>query len=307
MNSVVADSREKKIYRVTIIGAIVNLFLIIFKFIAGFVGNSGAMIADAVHSFSDFITDIIVIVFVKISSKPKDEDHNYGHGKYETLATAVVGICLIAAGILIFVNGVSTIMDIISGEQVVKPSGLALLAALLSIACKEIVYQYTYRVGKALNSQAVIANAWHHRSDALSSIGTALGIGGAILLGGKWTVLDPIAAIVVSFFIVKVAVKLLRPCINELTEEALPKDVDEEIVRIVEEEDGVSHPHHIMTRRIGNNIAVEMHVRVDGNMPLYLAHQKVSNIEERLKERFGLDSHFGIHIEPLKNTDNDED
>lgn len=307
MNSVVADSREKKIYRVTIIGAIVNLFLIIFKFIAGFVGNSGAMIADAVHSFSDFITDIIVIVFVKISSKPKDEDHNYGHGKYETLATAVVGICLIAAGILIFVNGVSTIMDIISGEQVVKPSGLALLAALLSIACKEIVYQYTYRVGKALNSQAVIANAWHHRSDALSSIGTALGIGGAILLGGKWTVLDPIAAIVVSFFIVKVAVKLLRPCINELTEEALPKSVDDEIIRIVEEEDGVSHPHHIMTRRIGNNIAVEMHVRVDGNMPLYLAHQKVSNIEERLKERFGRDSHFGIHIEPLKNTDNDKD
>lgn len=307
MNSVVADSREKKIYRVTIIGAIVNLFLIIFKFIAGFVGNSGAMIADAVHSFSDFITDIIVIVFVKISSKPKDEDHNYGHGKYETLATAVVGICLIAAGILIFVNGVSTIMDIISGEQVVKPSGLALLAALLSIACKEIVYQYTYRVGKALNSQAVIANAWHHRSDALSSIGTALGIGGAILLGGKWTVLDPIAAIVVSFFIVKVAVKLLRPCINELTEEALPKSVDDEIVRIVEEEDGVSHPHHVMTRRIGNNIAVEMHVRVDGNMPLYLAHQKVSNIEERLKERFGRDSHFGIHIEPLKNTDNDKD
>lgn len=261
------------------------------------------MIADAVHSFSDFVTDVIVIAFVRISSKPKDEDHNYGHGKYETLATAVVGVCLIAAGILIFVNGAGTIIDIVSGENIAKPGGLALLAALLSIAFKEMIYQYTYKVGKAVDSQAVIANAWHHRSDALSSIGTALGIGGAILLGGKWTVLDPIAAIVVSFFIVKVAVKLLRPCINELTDEALPKDVDDEIVRIVEEEDGVSHPHHIMTRRIGNNIAVEMHVRVDGNMPLYLAHQKVSNIENRLKERFGRDSHFGIHVEPLKASD----
>ena len=295
------NSREKKIYRVTVIGAVVNLFLIIFKFIAGFIGNSGAMIADAVHSF--FVTDVIVIVFVRISNKPKDEDHNYGHGKYETLATAVVGVCLIAAGILIFVNGAGTIIDIVSGENIAKPGGLALLAALLSIAFKEMIYQYTYKVGKAVDSQAVIANAWHHRSDALSSIGTALGIGGAILLGGKWTVLDPIAAIVVSFFIVKVAVKLLRPCINELTDEALPKDVDDEIVRIVEEEDGVSHPHHIMTRRIGNNIAVEMHVRVDGNMPLYLAHQKVSNIENRLKERFGRDSHFGIHVEPLKASD----
>ena len=301
--SCVDDSREKKIYRVTIVGAVVNLFLIIFKFIAGFIGNSGAMIADAVHSFSDFVTDVIVIAFVRISSKPKDEDHNYGHGKYETLATAVVGVCLIAAGILIFVNGAGTIIDIVSGENIAKPGGLALLAALLSIAFKEMIYQYTYKVGKAVDSQAVIANAWHHRSDALSSIGTALGIGGAILLGGKWTVLDPIAAIVVSFFIVKVAVKLLRPCINELTDEALPKDVDDEIVRIVEEEDGVSHPHHIMTRRIGNNIAVEMHVRGDGNMPLYLAHQKVSNIENRLKERFGRDSHFGIHVEPLKASD----
>ena len=197
------NSREKKIYRVTVIGAVVNLFLIIFKFIAGFIGNSGAMIADAVHSFSDFVTDVIVIAFVRISSKPKDEDHNYGHGKYETLATAVVGVCLIAAGILIFVNGAGTIIDIVSGENIAKPGGLALLAALLSIAFKEMIYQYTYKVGKAVDSQAVIANAWHHRSDALSSIGTALGIGGAILLGGKWTVLDPIAAIVVSFFIVK--------------------------------------------------------------------------------------------------------
>ena len=179
------NSREKKIYRVTVIGAVVNLFLIIFKFIAGFIGNSGAMIADAVHSFSDFVTDVIVIVFVRISNKPKDEDHNYGHGKYETLATAVVGVCLIAAGILIFVNGAGTIIDIVSGENIAKPGGLALLAALLSIAFKEMIYQYTYKVGKAVDSQAVIANAWHHRSDALSSIGTALGIGGAILLGGQ--------------------------------------------------------------------------------------------------------------------------
>ena len=222
-------AREKGIYRVTIVGSVVNFLLLLFKFFAGIMGHSAAMLADAVHSLSDFVTDIIVIVFVRISSKPEDEGHDYGHGKYETLATAIIGIILLGVGFGIFWNGASSIYRFLHGGSLQEPGMLALIAALVSVAFKEALYRYTVFKGKRLNSQAVVANAWHHRSDALSSIGTAIGIGGAILLGNHWRVLDPIAAVVVSFFIMKVAVKLLIPCVDELLEKSLPADVENEI------------------------------------------------------------------------------
>ena len=196
-------AREKGIYHVTVVGSGVNFLLLLFKFFAGIVGHSAAMLADAVHSLSDFVTDIIVIVFVRISSKPEDEGHDYGHGKYETLATAIIGIVLLFVGFGIFWNGALSIYHFLHGGSLQEPGMLALIAALVSIVFKEALYRYTVFKGKKLNSQAVVANAWHHRSDALSSIGTAVGIGGAILLGNHWRVLDPIAAVVVSFFIMK--------------------------------------------------------------------------------------------------------
>ena len=187
------SSREKGIYKVTIVGSIVNFLLLVFKFFAGIAGHSAAMLADAVHSLSDFITDIVVIVFVRIAGKPEDKGHDYGHGKYETLATAIIGLLLLCVGFGIFWNGASSIYTFLRGGQLESPGVVALVAALVSIVSKEILYQYTVIQGKKLNSQAVIANAWHHRSDALSSIGTAIGIGGAILLGDHWRVLDPVA------------------------------------------------------------------------------------------------------------------
>ena len=170
-------AREKGIYRVTIVGSVVNFLLLLFKFFAGIAGHSAAMLADAVHSLSDFVTDIIVIVFVRISSKPEDEGHDYGHGKYETLATAIIGIVLLFVGFGIFWNGASSIYRFLHGGSLQEPGMLALIAALVSIAFKEALYRYTVFRGKKLNSRAVVANAWHHRSDALSSIGTAIGIG----------------------------------------------------------------------------------------------------------------------------------
>ena len=196
--------REAGIYRVTLVGSVVNLLLLVFKFVAGILGHSAAMLADAVHSLSDFVTDIIVIVFVRISSKPEDEGHDYGHGKYETLATAIIGLILLFVGFGILWNGATSIWDFWQGGELKEPGMLALWAALVSILFKELLYQYTVLKGRRLNSQAVVANAWHHRSDALSSIGTAVGIGGAILLGEQWLVLDPLAAVVVSLFIMKV-------------------------------------------------------------------------------------------------------
>ena len=294
------SSREKGIYKVTIVGSIVNFLLRVFKFFAGIAGHSAAMLADAVHSLSDFITDIVVIVFVRIAGKPEDKGHDYGHGKYETLATAIIGLLLLCVGFGIFWNGASSIYTFLRGGQLESPGVVALVAALVSIVSKEILYQYTVIQGKKLNSQAVIANAWHHRSDALSSIGTAIGIGGAILLGDHWRVLDPVAAVVVSFFIMKVSVRLLIPCVDELLEKSLPEDVEKEIEQTVLSFPGVSQPHHLRTRRIGNYYAIELHVRMDGKITLEEAHSTATAIENKLKEMFGKGTHVGIHVEPTK-------
>lgn len=294
------SSREKGIYKVTIVGSIVNFLLLVFKFFAGIAGHSAAMLADAVHSLSDFITDIVVIVFVRIAGKPEDKGHDYGHGKYETLATAIIGLLLLCVGFGIFWNGASSIYTFLRGGQLESPGVVALVAALVSIVSKEILYQYTVIQGKKLNSQAVIANAWHHRSDALSSIGTTIGIGGAILLGDHWRVLDPVAAVVVSFFIMKVSVRLLIPCVDELLEKSLPEDVEKEIEQTVLSFPGVSQPHHLRTRRIGNYYAIELHVRMDGKITLEEAHSTATAIENKLKEMFGKGTHVGIHVEPTK-------
>lgn len=293
-------AREKGICRVTVIGSIVNFLLLVFKFFAGIAGHSAAMLADAVHSLSDFVTDIIVIVFVRISAKPEDEGHDYGHGKYETLATAIIGIFLLFVGVGIFWNGASSIYHFLRGGSLQQPGMLALVAALISIVFKEALYQYTAFKGRKLNSQAVVANAWHHRSDALSSIGTAVGIGGAILLGNHWLVLDPAAAVIVSFFIMRVAVKLLIPCVDELLEKSLPAAVEKEILETILSFPGVSSPHHLRTRRIGSYCAIEVHVRMDGRIPLEDAHCKATAVENGLKRRFGKSTLVNIHVEPLK-------
>ena len=292
--------REKSIYRVTIWGSVINMALLVFKFTAGILGHSAAMIADAVHSLSDFITDAIVLIFVKLGNKPVDEDHDYGHGKYETLASVIISVALLAVGIGIFWNGVVKIKDTIDGNPPEQPGWIALAAALLSIALKEWAYRFTIKVGKATQSAAVITNAWHHRSDALSSIGTAIGIGGAILLGQQWTVLGPIAAVVVSFFIVKAALSIMKQAVDELMEKSLPADVEAEMQHIAESEPYVSGVHNLRTRRIGSRIAIEMHVRMPGNLTLLESHDHATHIEKALKRRFGDNTHVVLHVEPTK-------
>lgn len=294
------SNREKEIFRVTWTGSIVNFALLVFKFVAGIVGHSAAMVADAVHSLSDFVTDIIVVAFVRISGKPEDEGHDYGHGKYETLATAIIGLILFFVGIGIMFNGAKSVFDTINGKPLAAPSILALTVAALSILLKELLYRYTIHKAKGLNSQAMIANAWHHRSDAFSSIGTFVGIGGAICLGEQWRILDPLAAIVVSIFIMRVAVQLLKPCVDELLERSLPAETENIILEIIRSFPEVSEPHHLRTRRIGNRLAIEVHIRMNGNTPLAEAHSLASEVEKRLKYEFGKDTHIGIHMEPLK-------
>lgn len=295
-----ADCRKREIYRVTFVGLVVNLVLSLLKLAAGVVGRSGAMVADAVHSFSDLATDIVVIAFARISAKPRDTDHDYGHGKYETLATIIISIALGVVGAGILVNSIRGIRTVIDGGLLPRPGAVALVAAVVSIAVKEILYRYTVRVGRRIDSPSVVANAWHHRSDALSSLGTLLGIGCAFFLGDKWRIADPIAALIVSVFIFKIAFDLIRTGLGELLEQSLPEEVEKEILGIVAADPRAREPHNLRTRRIGAAIAIEVHVRMDGKMTVEESHELTVDIEQRLRERFGEGTMIAIHVEPVK-------
>ena len=292
--------REREIYKVTLVGSVVNVLLTVFKFIAGVLGRSAAMTADAAHSLSDLLTDAVVILFVRISAKPEDRGHDYGHGKYETLATTIIGLLLAAVAVGIGFHGVSDIVIWSRGGVLDSPGMLAMWAAVVSVLLKETVYQYTAVYARKLDSSVMKANAWHHRSDALSSLGTLAGIGGAIALGGRWAVLDPLASLVVAFFILRVACKLLKQGLSELLEASLPDEVEQEILSLVMSHPGVSDPHHLRTRRIGSRYAIELHIRMDGSMPLSEAHDRTREIEAALKQRFGQSTHINLHVEPAK-------
>ena len=293
-------TRDQKIYRVTLTGSIVNMILLVMKFVAGILGNSAAMIADAVHSLSDFLTDIVVIVLVRLSSKPADKDHHYGHGKYETVATSIIGMALIVVAIMLGWNGIEKIIFVIKGGEIESPEMVAFIAAIASILLKEWVFRITKKVALEVESQALEANAWHHRSDAFSSIGTAIGIGGAVLLGNSWSVLDPIAAVVVSVMIFITAYRLLRQASGELLEESLPKETEDKIESIVYQDPLVSDIHNLHTRRIGSIIAIEMHLRLPGDISLEESHRHATAIEHALKAEYGKGTHIMLHIEPVK-------
>ncbi|MFO7616420.1 MAG: cation diffusion facilitator family transporter [Bacteroidales bacterium] len=292
------DSRTKRAQRITWIGFFVNLLLSAGKLAAGIFGRSAAMVADGVHSISDFITDFIVIGFIRFSDKESDKDHRYGHGKFETFATLLISLALVLVGGGILWNGGARIIDALSGELLGQPSLIALAAAVVSILSKEVLYWYTLRVGRAIKSQAVIANAWHHRSDALSSIGTLLGIAGAIFLGEKWRILDPLAGMVVSIFILRVAIRLGMPSIKELLETALPAEVEEEMIRIINQTPGVKGSHRLKTRQIGNDYAIDIHLELDGDLSLTASHEIATQVEKRLYEKYGRRTHISIHTEP---------
>ncbi|MDY5396763.1 MAG: cation diffusion facilitator family transporter [Alistipes sp.] len=295
-----AETRKREIYRVTFVGLIVNLLLSGAKLVAGIVGRSAAMTADAVHSFSDLATDVVVIAFAKISAKPKDENHDFGHGKYETLATVLISLALAAVGTGILLSGIRSIHVVLGGGTLPRPGLIALVAAVASIVVKEILYRYTVRVGRRIDSPSVVANAWHHRSDALSSLGTLVGIGCAYSLGEQWRIADPIAALVVAVFIFKIAYDLIRSGLDELMERSLPAETEQEILRIVTADPAVREPHNLRTRRIGASIAIEIHVRVDGEMTVRQSHALTEDIEQRLRARFGEGTMIAVHVEPTK-------
>lgn len=292
--------REKKIYKVTLTGTLVNALLIVLKLMAGIIGRSSAMIADAVHSLSDFITDAIVLIFVKLAGKPRDNGHEYGHGKYETMATMIIGVILAGAGVGLMINGIRLVIRSLNGEELPSPGVIALVIAVISIVSKEWLYRYSVKVGRETDSQAVIANAWHHRSDALSSGGTLIGIAGAMFLGEHWRILDPLAAVVVSLFIIKSGFDIMRPSSGELLEASLPEAQQKEIEDLVTAIPGIEYIHNLRTRRIGNTVAIDFHAKMDGNMTLAEAHTLATKAENTLRDKFGRNAIINVHMEPIE-------
>ncbi len=295
---IVMKNREQEIRSITLWGAVVNIALTVLKIVAGVLGRSAAMIADGVHSLSDLLSDIVVIVFTHISSKGKDRDHSFGHGKFETLATLIVSVILMAVGADLMAGGVKSIIAVMGGEVLPKPGYIALAAAIVSIAAKEILYRATARTGQKVNSPVVIANAWHHRSDAFSSIGSLAGIGGAILLGEKWTVLDPLASCAISVAIIVVAVKMALPSLAELLETSLPEDIEKEINQTAMEVAGVNDIHELKTRRNGISFIIDAHIVVSPSMTVVEAHDIATAVEDRLREKYGNETQISIHVEP---------
>lgn len=293
-------TREKQITRVTLIGSIVNLILTAIKITAGVVGKSGAMIADGIHSLSDLASDIVVLIFVPIAGKAKDKDHQYGHGKFETLATLVVSLILMVVAIRLVASSAKSIISALSGNILPKPGYIALAAAIISIVSKEILYQYTALVARRTDSSVCKANAWHHRSDALSSIGSLLGIGGAVILGNKWTILDPVAAVIIGLMILFVAIKMAKAPIEELMEKSLDEKTEKEITDIILATEGVQNMHNLKTRRNGQSKIIDCHIRVKRTISIVEAHDIATNVEKNLKQKFGNETQTSIHIEPEK-------
>ena len=292
-------TRVEKAQQVTWLGFIVNMVLSFAKILAGFFGKSSAMVADGMHSLSDLITDVIVLVFFRISDAEKDEGHPYGHGKFETFSTFLVALVLFMVGLGIFYEGTNKIISVIQGKYLYQPQMIALWAALISIVCKEGLFQYTKKVGKQINSQSVIANAWHHRSDAFSSIGVAIGIGGAIFLGDSWVILDPVAGVIVSFFILKTAIELSLPSIQELMEASLPKETVLEIESLIMQDAEIQSFHKLRTRKIGEVFVIDVHIQLNNTISLVQAHNISGALSHRIREAFGSRTQINIHTEPI--------
>ena len=296
------NDREKQIRDITLWGSLVNVVLTVCKIVAGILGRSAAMVADGIHSLSDLMSDIVILIFVHLSSKERDCDHDFGHGKYETLATVIVSLILLVVGAELMDGGVKSIISIANGETVANPGWIALIAAVVSILAKEGIYQATMAVSRKVESQALVANAWHHRSDALSSIGSLLGIGGAMLLGNKWSMLDPIASCLISIAIIVIAVKMSIPCIKDLLEASLPEDVEQRIISLAKSVEGVNDIHELKTRRNGSSKIIDAHIVVDPEISITKAHDIATEVEQQLIKEFGPQTQISLHMEPDKDS-----
>ncbi|MEG1934242.1 MAG: cation diffusion facilitator family transporter [Kiritimatiellia bacterium] len=298
------ENRVEEANRVTWLSVVINVILTAGKLLVGIFGHSAAMVADALHSFSDFATDFAVIAGMRMAGRPEDRDHPYGHGKYETLAAVIIGVALCGVGLAIaFDAGTTIYRAFVRDTWPVVPSYIALVAGLVSIVTKEYLYRVTVRIARKTHNDALMANAWHHRSDAFSSIGTTLGVAGAALLGGRWVLLDSAAAMVVGFILLWIAWGIVRDSLDKLMEHSMdPKEVAR-VLELVHTIPGVTEPHHLRSRRVGTVAVIEIHFRVDAEMTVLESHEIASHVESLLKEEFGQEAIITVHVEPQKRSE----
>ncbi|SDY01793.1 cation diffusion facilitator family transporter [Acetomicrobium thermoterrenum DSM 13490] len=290
--------RARYARRVISIGLVCNLLLMIFKLTVGLWGKSSALVADAVNSLSDSITDAVALIGFCITGKPHDATHDFGHAKFETLSTLVIGIFLIAAAGFILWNSIGKIISVAGGVSIEKISVITLIPAAFTMGVKELLYVYTNGMAKKLDSSTLKLKAWDHRSDVFLAGGTFLGIAGAVLLGEKWRVLDPITAAILGMVILRLAIPLAMESINELLEASLPEQEEKDILDIIWNIPDVRGIHDLKTRRLGPHIAVSVHIMLEGGMTLNRAHDITVQLERDFKRRFGPHSIITIHMEP---------
>ncbi|MFW6366427.1 MAG: cation diffusion facilitator family transporter [Spirochaetota bacterium] len=296
-----SDTKRKRtaaIIRITAVSIVVNIFFACIKGGVGFFGHSQALIADAAHSLSDFFSDGIVIGGILAASRPIDESHRYGHGKFETLATAMLGLVLFAVSFGIFRSSGETLYAIHTGTKPELPSVWVLAVAALSICAKEILFHATVHFSKSCGSKALLANAWHHRSDALSSVAVLAGSGGAYFFGETWSFLDPAAGIIVGIMVAKVAFGITKESIDELLERSLSDATEKEILDAIESVPGAQSPHRLRTRKVGARIVIDVHILVDPALNIVDAHDISSGVEDVLIRRYGRNTLVSVHIEP---------
>jgi cation diffusion facilitator family transporter len=286
-------SREAEVRKVTWVGLLINITLACIKFAAGYFGRSQALIADAIHSLTDTTTDVAVIAGSHFWSRPPDENHPYGHRRLETLVTVFIGLMLAAAGIGIGWNAVSALHE----KNSTPPGWIALVAAMLSIITKELLYRWTAVTGKKIKSPALAANAWHHRTDAISSIPVLIAVGGALIFP-SWSFLDLVGAIVVSIFVMHAALKITWPGISELIDAGAPQDIQKKIIEIACNNPGVHEVHKVRTRYISTSILVDMHIVVDGSISVREGHAIADEVEDLIID--GISNVLGvvIHVDP---------
>lgn len=287
------------IRRVTLVGFWVNAVLMVLKIIFGIIGHSDALVADGVHSLSDFATDAIVLVFVGIAYKSADSSHTYGHGKFETFASLLIAVVLLGVAAGIGIAGAGSIMSSMRGATLPRPDIFTIIVALASIGSKEYLYRYTIHAGKRINSSSLIANAWHHRSDAISSIATLIGVSAAYFLGSQWRILDPVASIIIAVFIAVSAIQIALPSVNELLERSLPPDQVRKAAETIASVPGVMTYHHLRTRRNGHSVIIDSHIKVAPDINVAEGHRIATEVEKSLRNVFGTDIITNIHVEPF--------
>ena len=286
---------------VTWVGFWCNAALGLAKILTGIFARSSALIADGIHSFSDFVSDVIVLAMVGIARKEPDRRHEYGHGKYETLATILLSLVLFAVAIGILCDGVEKIIDFAHGKEIPRPGVWALVICAVSIVVKEWLYQYTRRVGRKIGSEVVVANAWHHRSASFSSIATLAGVAGTMFLGKAGGICDPAAAVIVSAFIIAVSVKMAVPALHELLEISLPEHELRSISEAIVSTQGVKAFHHLRTRRSGADVIVDMHIKVDRHITVEEAHKIATEVEEKVGHLYPKGTPIvTVHVEPYR-------